>query len=347
MGTTNRTTKGKRRTTRRGVEKPAEDRADLYQEITDQIIAELEAGTVPWAQPWDSNVALDTAEATFALPQNGATGRTYSGVNILILWLHATSQGFAGQRWITFAQAKALGAHVRKGERSVRVVHAGTFTPKEEREAAAAEGRDERAMRYLKAHRVFHVSQIDGLPEEVAHRPAPVVPSFEGVDAQVRRIIERSRTRFVMGSAQAYYQPSTDVVSIPLVEAFYEPIDWHRTALHELSHMTGHSSRLDRDLGGFGGSRADYAREELVAEMGAAFTCASLGIRPIVRHADYLATWLAVLKEDKCAIVRAASAASKASDFLLAFADSQEEEQTADAEPAPIYAPFPHMDHAA
>ena len=120
---------------------------------------------------------------------------------------------------MTFAQAKALGGHVRKGERSVKVFHAGTFTPKEERQAAAAEGRDERAMRYLKAHRVFHVSQIDGLPDEVAHRPAPPVPSFEGVDAQVRRIIERSRARFVMGSAQAYYAPVTDVVSIPLVEA--------------------------------------------------------------------------------------------------------------------------------
>ena len=297
------------------------ERADLYQEITDQIIAELEAGTVPWAQPWDSSIALDTAEATFALPQNGATGRTYSGINVLILWLHAAKQGFAGQRWMTFAQAKQLGAHVRKGERSVRVVHAGTFTPKEEREAARAEGRDEVARRYLKAHRVFHVSQIEGLPDEVAHRPAPPVPTFEGVDARVRQIIERSGARFVMGSPQAYYLPSTDLVSVPLVEAFHEPIDWHRTALHELTHMTGHPSRLDRDLGGFGGSRADYAREELCAEMGAAFTCAALGIRPTVRHADYLASWLGVLKEDKRAIVRAASAASKASDFLLAFAD--------------------------
>ena len=325
-----RTTKAKGQTTRgrKANREQQVERADLYQEITDQIIAELEAGTVPWAQPWDSSVALDTAGATFDLPQNGATGRTYSGVNILILWLHATKQGFAGQRWMTFQQAKQLGGHVRKGERSVRVVHAGTYTPKEEREAARAEGRDEQARRYLKAHRVFHVSQIDGLPDKVAHRPAPPVPTFEGVDTRVRQIIERSGVRFVMGSARAYYQPSTDVVSVPLVEAFHEPIDWHRTALHELSHMTGHSSRLDRDLGGFGGSRAEYAREELVAEMGAAFTCAALGIRPTVRHADYLAAWLAVLKTDKRTIVRAASAASKASDFLLAFTPEAEEERS-------------------
>ena len=320
-GKTKRTA-AKRSVTRKAVEQS--ERVDLYQEITDQIVAEMEAGTIPWAQPWDSSIALETAEATFALPQNGATGRTYSGVNILILWLHAAKQGFAGQRWMTFQQARGLGAHVRKGERSVRVVHAGTFTPKEEREAAQAEGRDEQARRYLKAHRVFHVSQIDGLPDEVAHRPAPPAPSFEGVDASVREIIERSRARFVMGAPQAYYQPGTDTVAVPLVDAFHEPIDWHRTAMHELTHWTGHASRLDRDFAGFGRSRADYAREELVAEMGAAFTCAALGIRPTVRHADYLASWLAVLKEDKRAIVRAASAASKASDFLLAFRDEVE-----------------------
>ena len=320
-GKTKRTA-AKRSVTRKAVEQS--ERVDLYQEITDQIVAEMEAGAVPWAQPWDSSIALDTAEATFALPQNGATGRTYSGVNILILWLHAAKQGLAGQRWMTFQQAKQLGGHVRKGERSVRVVHAGTFTPKEEREAAQAEGRDEQARRYLKAHRVFHISQIEGLPGEVAHRPAPPMLSFEGVDASVREIIERSRARFVMGTPQAYYQPGTDTVAVPLVDAFHEPIDWHRTAMHELTHWTGHASRLDRDLAGFGRSRADYAREELVAEMGAAFTCAALGIRPTVRHADYLASWLAVLKEDKRAIVRAASAASKASDFLLAFRDEVE-----------------------
>ena len=326
MTGTAKAAKAKRTTTskrRQNAGEPVE-RADLYQEITDSIIAELEAGTVPWAQPWNSNVSLDTAGANFSLPQNGATGRTYSGINILILWVHAAKQGFAGQRWMTFQQARQLGACVRKGERSVKVVHAGTFTPREEREAARAEGRDEQARRYLKAHRVFHVSQIEGLPDEVVHRPAPPSPTFEGVDARMRAIIENSRARFVMGSPQAFYQPSTDVVSVPLIEAFREPIDWHRTAAHELTHWSGHSSRLDRDLMGFGESRADYAREELVAEMGAAFMCASLGIRPTVRHADYLAAWLSVLKEDKRAIVKAASAASKASDFLLAFENQSE-----------------------
>ena len=321
MTTTRTKTKGagKRSATRRAVERS--ERVDLYQEITDEMIAQLEAGTVPWVQPWDSSVTSETASATFdGMPQNGATGRTYSGINVLILWIRAMKAGFGAQRWMTFQQAKQLGGHVRKGEKSVRVVHAGTFTPKEEREAAAAEGRDEQARRYLKAHRVFNVSQIEGLPDEVVNGPRPPAPTFEGVDATVRQIIERGRVRFVTGSARAFYQPGTDMVSVPPMEAFADPAEWHSTTLHELTHWTGHSTRLARDLEGFGRNRIDYAREELVAEIGAAFAAAAIGTLPRLRHADYLATWLAVLKEDKHAIVRAASAASRASDFLLSLA---------------------------
>lgn len=117
---------------------------------------------------------------------------------------------------------------------------------------------------------------------------------------------------------EAYYSPSRDYVAMPPQAAFHEPVNWYRTALHELGHWTGHPSRLDRNQRGSFGS-ADYAREELVAEMASAFACASLSIRPTVRHADYIGSWLAVLREDEKAIVRAASAASKAADYLLAF----------------------------
>ena len=315
--TTNRA--DKRSTTRMAV--ASSGRVDLYQEITDEMIAQLEAGTVPWVQPWDSSVTSEIVSATFdGLPQNGATGRTYSGINVLILWMRASKVGFGAQRWMTFQQTRQLGGHVRKGERSVRVVHAGTFTPKEEREAARAEGRDEQARRYLKAHRVFNVAQIEGLPDEIVNGVHPPAPSFEGVDQTVRRIIERGRVRFVTGSPRAFYLPGTDMVSVPLLEAFSDPAEWHSTVLHELTHWTGHSSRLARDLEGFGRSRADYAREELVAEIGAAFTSAAIGTLPRLRHANYLACWLKVLKEDKHAIIRAASAASKASDYLMGLA---------------------------
>jgi antirestriction protein ArdC len=123
---------------------------------------------------------------------------------------------------------------------------------------------------------------------------------------------------FRIGGDRAFYVPALDYVQVPPPQAYFEPINWHRTALHELGHATGHASRLGRDLtGGFGSKK--YAFEELVAEINAAFCCASLGITPTVRHADYIGSWLEVLREDNRAIVRAASQASKAADWLLGF----------------------------
>ena len=121
-----------------------------------------------------------------------------------------------------------------------------------------------------------------------------------------------------VGGDKAFYAPTHDYIQLPRPESYFEPINWHRTALHELGHWTGHASRLARDLSGSFGSKP-YSREELVAEMTSAFCCATLGIVPIVRHADYIGAWLEVLREDNRAVIRAASAASKAADFLLAF----------------------------
>ena len=144
-------------------------------------------------------------------------------------------------------------------------------------------------------------------------------PAEVDILPQVQSLIVASGADFRVGGAEAFYAPGADFVAVPPPGAFREPIDWHRTALHELGHWTGHRSRLDRDQRGAFGS-ADYAREELVAEMASAFACASLSIQPTVRHADYIGSWLAVLREDEKAIFRAASAASKAADHLLAFA---------------------------
>ena len=134
----------------------------------------------------------------------------------------------------------------------------------------------------------------------------------------VQALIRNSGADIRFGGGEAYYAPLADYVAVPPQAAFPEPINWYRTMLHELGHWTGHTSRLNRDQRGSFGS-PDYAREELVAEMASAFTCASLSIQPTVRHADYIGSWLAVLREDEKAIFRAASAASKAPDFLLQF----------------------------
>ncbi|GAM03690.1 ArdC family protein, partial [Novosphingobium sp. MBES04] len=165
---------------------------------------------------------------------------------------------------------------------------------------------------------VFNLDQCEGLPidaGEVSNVPDPVMTRIEA-----DRIIKLSGADFRIGGREAYYAPAEDFVMVPPQVAFPDPINWYRTALHELGHWTGHPTRLNRDQSGRYRS-SKYGREELVAEMTSAFVCASLGIAPSVRHADYIGAWLTVLREDEKAIFRAASAASKAADYLLAFGE--------------------------
>lgn len=302
------------------------DRANLYDEITDRIIAELEAGRLPWVQPWGTSGVA----APLALPKNAATGRRYSGINVLILWGAVVERGYAGQSWLTFRQALALGGNVRKGERGTTVVYADRFIPGEERERAQETGKDARAIHFLKRFTVFNVEQCDGLPAELAATAPPADTSL--IEPRVQALIATSGADLRIGGERAYYNVLGDFIRVPPPQAYFQPIDWHRTALHELGHWTGHASRLGREIANSFGSKK-YAQEELVAEMTAAFTCAALGIVPTVRHADYIGSWLEVLREDNRAIVRAASAASKAADFLLAFAP-QTDAVTDDAEVA-------------
>jgi antirestriction protein ArdC len=288
------------------------DRTSLYQEITDKIIAELEAGRVPWVQPWGTAAA----KASLAMPTNAATQCRYSGVNVLILWGAVIERGFAGQSWLTFRQALALGGNVRKGEHGTTVVYADRFTPDEERRRAERDGDEPFVIPFLKRFTVFNTDQCENLQAALTTVPAPVPDGL--ILPRADALIAASGADFRIGGERAFYSPSHDFIQVPRPEAYFEPINWHRTALHELGHWCGHPSRLGRDLsGGFGS--ALYAREELVAEMTSAFVCASLGIVPTVRHADYIGSWLEVLRADDRAIVRAASAASKAADYLLAF----------------------------
>ena len=289
-----------------------EDRTSLYAEITDKIIAELEAGRVPWVQPW----GMAAAKAPLAMPRNASTHRRYSGINVLILWGAVVEGGFSGQSWLTFRQALGLGGNVRKGERGKTVVYADRFTPEDERRRAEQTGEAPGAIPFLKRFTVFNTDQCEGLSEEIAKVAPPPPPGL--IEPQAEALIAATGADFRIGGARAFYSPTHDFIQVPPPQAYFEPINWHRTACHELAHWVGHPSRLARDLSGSYGSKA-YAREELIAEMAGAFVCASLGIAPTVRHADYIGSWLEVLREDDRAIVRAASAASKAADYLLAF----------------------------
>lgn len=289
-----------------------EARTSLYDDITSKIIVDLEAGRFPWVQPWGSA----TTKASLAMPRNASTGRQYSGINILILWGAVVQHGFPSQHWLTFRQALSLGGNVRKGERGTTVVYADRFTPEDEKRRARETGEEPGKIPFLKRFTVFNAAQCEGLPEDIAIEAPPPPPGL--IEPQVEALIRRTGIDFRIGGNRAFYVPSQDFVMVPPPQAYFEPINWHRTALHELGHATGHASRLGRDFSGSFGTR-NYAFEELVAEMTAAFCCASLGIVPTVRHADYLGSWLEVLHEDNRAIVRAASQASKAADWILSF----------------------------
>ena len=294
-------------------------RDTIYQEVTDRIIAELEAGRVPWVQPWG---APDT-KAGLGLPKNARTERTYSGINILILWGEVIAKGYACQNWLTFRQAKELGGSVRKGERGTTVCYADRFIPKAELERAREAGEEPDAVPFLKRYTVFNVDQCEGLPERVYIGATPL--SERQATPQAERLIEATGADVRIGGSRAFYAPSEDYIQVPPQPAFFEQINFYRTCFHELGHWTGHASRLARELSGGFGSKP-YAREELVAEMASAFVCASLGIVPTVRHADYIGSWLEVLREDNRAVFRAASQASRAADFILAFRESAEGE---------------------
>lgn len=289
------------------------ERQSLYGEVTSRVIAELEAGRLPWVQPWDRSAC------GCGMPANAATGRRYSGINVLILWGAVTEHGYRSQRWLTYRQAQTLGGTVRKGERGTTVCYADRFTPRDEQAHAEDQDREARTIAFLKRFTVFNIDQCEGLPDDITATVEQPTDEAAMLPA-VRTLIANSGAVVRIGGSEAYYAPGPDRVVVPPQAAFAVPINWYRTVLHELGHWTGHASRLDRDQSGRFGS-ADYAKEELVAEMASAFACASLSIRPTVRHADYIGAWLAVLRQDERAIVRAASAASKAADYLLAFAD--------------------------
>ena len=287
-------------------------RDNIYREITDKIIAELEGGIVPWVQPWSGSKQL----SPLGLPVNGLTRRSYSGINILLLWSALEEKGFASPYWLTFKQCIAMGGSARKGEHGTHVYFADKFVPQKEQQRAKDEGTDPSAIHFLKRYTVFNAEQCEGLPVGLFGEVEPRQP--REIVSEAEALIGATGADFRIGGDRAFYVPSEDFIRIPHQTAYPDQINYYRTAFHELGHWVGHKSRLDRSLTTKFGT-VDYAHEELVAELATAFVCASLGIVPTVRHADYLGQWLQVLKEDARAIVKAASLASKASDFILHF----------------------------
>ncbi|OIQ29243.1 MAG: antirestriction protein [Alphaproteobacteria bacterium MedPE-SWcel] len=278
---------------------------DVYQEVTDAILAEIEAGTPPWRQPWSGG-------AVAALPQKW-NGQAYSGINVILLWATAAARGFVSSRWMTFRQAQELGGAVRKGEKSSTSIKYGAV----ERDNAET-GLPEQVP-FVRAYRVFNADQIDGLPSEFYAQPEPARTFDTTTDSRLDAwLMSRGADIRSTDEPSAYYHMKLDQIHLPQVERFYSPTGYYATALHELMHWTGHHTRLARlDEAGEVKGRRDYAFEELVAELGACMAGVKLGIAPdFSQSAAYVESWAKVLKQDKRAIFKAAAQGQAAADFV-------------------------------
>jgi antirestriction protein ArdC len=282
--------------------------SDVYEAITNRVIAAIEEGAGRWQMPWH--------RSGVSRPVNAHTKKSYRGVNVVALWAAAGAYGYSSGFWATYKQWRHVEAQVRKGERASLIV----FWKELEREVEDEETgeRELRKTLFARASWVFNSDQVDGWAPPAAPKRNPV----EAID-QAEAFTAASGADIRHGGDRAYYRGSDDHVQIPDRERFTgsatsTPTEaYYATLLHELTHWTGHESRLDRDLSGRFGNEA-YAMEELVAELGAAFLCADLSITNTPRpdHAAYIGNWLDVLKRDKRAIFTAARKAAQATDYL-------------------------------
>ena len=290
---------------------------DAYQVITDRIVAQLERGVVPWQKPWRGGEQM---------PRNLISGRDYRGVNVFLL--HAMS--YESPYWLTYKQASELGGHVKQGERACPVVFW-----KRLQVADMTEPTGNKAIPFLRYYSEFNVAQSEDIPadkipvQSVTKREHCPIAAAESIVAAMPKLPEIKH-----GGGRACYSPSLDCVTMPVPERFQSGQDYYSVLFHELTHSTGHASRLNRK--GISGEEGEwsafgstpYAKEELVAEMGAAFLSGQAGIveRTLDNSAAYVQAWLARLKEDRRLIVQAAAAAQKAADFILGKTWEEKEE---------------------
>jgi antirestriction protein ArdC len=295
-----------------------EAKRDLHQEITDKIIAAIEAGAGKWEMPWQTTGN--------GMPTNAITKKRYNGVNIISLLITGMAMKYPTQEWASFKQWQGAGANVRKGEKGTEIVYYTLLVRKVDGE--------EKKIPLLKYSYVFNAGQVDGYNAKL-----PELPALAERISLAEEFVAKSgaEVRFNMG--HAYYSPAADFIAMPAWEAFKDTKtatateNAYSTELHELIHWTGNAKRCARDLTGRFGNNA-YAAEELVADLGAAFLCGELGIavEPRPDHAKYLSSWLVVLRADKKAIFTAASKASAAVAYLHQLHDGKEDADSASSE---------------
>lgn len=277
------------------------NRTSIYEDVTASIIKALQAGAPPWRQPWSGGGC--------GLPLR-ASGEPYQGINTVVLWCVAQDKGYSMPQWFTYRQAVSLGGQVRKGEKAAKVVKYGTL----EREGDGAD--DAKVIPFLKSYAVFNAEQIEWTDAHLA--PQATTPRDLGtetdpaIDAVFTAMDIPTETT---PKAAAFYSPQRDVVHMPPVQTFHDAPGYYDTLAHEYCHATGHRRRLDRQTAP---NRKGYAFEELIAEIGGAMVCASLGIATDrAQNAAYVKSWIEALKADDRVIFRAAAAAQKAANLLL------------------------------
>lgn len=284
------------------------ERVDVYQRVTDQIIQAIEAGADKWEMPWHSQ------ETAFRYPTNIESGKQYRGVNVLGLWASSYLQGFQESVWGTFKQWSEKGLFVRKGEKAtIGVFWKRLDAPGEAEATGVLEPEEQSGPRLVaRAFPLFNAQQIEGYEAP----PLPETPHVERIQ-RAEEFFAALGAELRHGGVKAFYRPEDDYIQMPPFEAFFDPIAYYSTLAHEATHWSGHKSRLDRDLKGRFGSES-YAAEELIAELGAAFIAADLELAPDPRpeNAAYIRSWLKVLREDNRAIFTASSHAQRAADFM-------------------------------
>jgi antirestriction protein ArdC len=290
---------------------------DPYAEVTARIVAELAAGAAPWVKPWSATPGANT-------PCNAVTNRPYSGCNVVLLWM-AQAAGYRTPRFLTFQQALELGGHVRKGERGTKVHFVKQL---QVRDDGADGDAATRLFPMMREYTVFNIDQCEGLPDSVTMGKPMRVRNPDTRDALADEFLRSTGADVREGHGEAYYVPSQDFISMPAFESFEGADRFYGIAFHELTHWTGHKSRLDRDLKNRFGSRS-YAAEELIAELGAALLCAEFGFDRDLQHPGYIANWIDLLKADKRAFFTACSQASKAADYLRGLALAEPTDVTA------------------
>jgi len=276
-------------------------RRNVYEIVTEQIIRQLEQGVAPWHKPWRADP-----------PCNLISGKPYRGINTFLL----ATQGYGSRFWLTFNQANKLGGHIRKGEKSSIVTF---WNVGEEKTVRDADGRERKSRPFLlRYYRVFNVEQTEGIADKLGLGNAtPRVASIEQCESIVAGM---PNPPAMQQDARAWYRPSTDTVGMPSRSLFNSAEEYYSTLFHELTHSTGHASRVGREgieqLNTFGSE--SYSKEELIAEMGAAMLCGVTGIerKTLPNSAAYLRSWIDVLKCDSRIVVSAASQAQKAADYI-------------------------------